>query len=176
MPSEVPTDTALVKAAPAKETCPQTVGHTAPRRARNSSTTQSLLEELLNTVKATASATGKRSSTNMAGQPPAKRQQHTAICVFCGEHHSAVMCERFKSSAQRWGILGAKGLCHSCGGKHQQATCNKRDRKCQVCKKPHLSALCQAYLTEETITAAITKPSKAASDTTVKEQEGHNQA
>ena len=64
-------------------------------------------------------------------------------CVYCGENHKAVECNKITNLSDRRQILLNKRLCFNCvPGSHRASHCPSKST-CQRCRKRHHTSLCE---------------------------------
>ena len=64
-------------------------------------------------------------------------------CVYCGENHKAVECNKITNLSDRRQILLNKRLCFNCvSGSHRASHCPSKST-CQRCRKRHHTSLCE---------------------------------
>ena len=64
-------------------------------------------------------------------------------CVYCGENHKAVECNKITNMSDQRQILLNKRLCFNCvSGSHRASHCPSKST-CQRCRKRHHTSLCK---------------------------------
>ncbi|XP_053398291.1 uncharacterized protein LOC128556688 [Mercenaria mercenaria] len=63
------------------------------------------------------------------------------LCLFCGDQHTSLNCEKVKTLDERLSIVKSKRLCYNCLGKHQVSDCRSKFR-CRNCQRKHHSSIC----------------------------------
>lgn len=90
---------------------------------------------------ATSTSTSSTAVSHEAGSPP--KQSQTIKCLLCQKYHDLESCKDFvaKSLEDKKKFLTEKSLCFACfGSGHRSKGCTNK-RVCQICNKPHPTAL-----------------------------------
>ncbi|XP_053390988.1 uncharacterized protein LOC128553826 [Mercenaria mercenaria] len=63
------------------------------------------------------------------------------LCLFYGDQHTSLNCEKVKTLDERLSIVKSKRLCYNCLGKHQVSDCRSKFR-CRNCRQKQHSSIC----------------------------------